>query len=141
MPAADVLLDSNVLLYALSDAPVERAKRDRAVELIATEDFGTSYQVLMETWVVATRKMKRPVAPGKVAEFLDRILAFPCVDGSAGIFREAIQISQRYGLHPYDGAILAAARELGASRVLSEDMAHGQDYGGVTVINPFRDLS
>ncbi len=51
MPAADVLLDSNVLLYALSNAPEERVKRDRAANLIATESFGTSYQVVMETWV------------------------------------------------------------------------------------------
>ncbi len=140
MPGADVLFDSNVLLYALSDAPAERAKRERAADLIATEDFGTSYQVLMETWVVATRKMKRPVAPDKVAAFLDCILAFPCVDGSPAIFRQATLISQRFGVHPYDAAILAAAHELGARRVLSEDMAHGQDYDGIKVINPFRDL-
>ena len=41
MPVAEVLLDSNVLVYALSDAPAERAKRDRAAALLAAEDFGT----------------------------------------------------------------------------------------------------
>jgi predicted nucleic acid-binding protein len=141
MPAADVLLDSNVLLYALSDAPGERANRDRAVDLIAHQDFGTCYQVLMETSVVATRKMKRPVAPDKVAAFLECILAFPCVEGSPSIFRQATLISQRFGVHPYDAAILAAARELGARRVFSEDLARGQDYDGITVTNPFHDLA
>ena len=77
MPVAEVLLDSNVLVYALSDAPDERAKRDRAASLLAAEDFGTSYQVLMETWVVATRKTERPVAPAKVSAFLERLLVFP----------------------------------------------------------------
>jgi predicted nucleic acid-binding protein len=137
MPAAEVLLDSNVLLYALSDAPEERAKRDRAASLIAREDFGTSYQVLMETWVVATHKMEQPVAPAKVAAFLERILVFPCVAGTDGLYRQAFRLADRYGVHPYDAAILAAAHELGARRVLSEDMAHGQDYGGVRVENPF----
>ena len=77
MPAAEVMLDSNVLVYALSDAPSERKKRNTAATLLAEQDFGTSYQVLMETWVVATRKMARPVPEEKVAVFLDRVLAFP----------------------------------------------------------------
>ena len=138
MPVAEVLLDSNVLVYALSDAPDERAKRDRAASLLAAEDFGTSYQVLMEVWVVATRKMERPVAPAKVAAFLERLLVFPCAAGTAGLYRQALRLADRYGVHPYDAAILAAARELGAKRVLSEDLTHGQEYDGVTVVNPFR---
>ncbi len=140
MPAADVLLDSNVLLYALSDAPAERARRDRAADLIATEDFGTSYQVLMETWVVATRKIERPVPAIKVSAFLERILIFPCVPGTDGLYRQAFRLADRYRIHPYDAAILAAAQELGARRVLSQDFNDGQDYGGVTVVNPFRGL-
>lgn len=138
MPATEVLLDSNVLIYALSDSPDEKSKRDVALGLIASEEFGTSYQILMETWVVATRKMKRPVAPEKVLAFLERILLFPCAGGSPGLYRDAVRISLRYGVHPYDGAVLAAALELGAQRVYSEDMAHGQEYDGVQVLNPFR---
>jgi predicted nucleic acid-binding protein len=140
MPAANALLDSNVLLYALSSAPGERAKHEQATHLLATEEFGTSYQVLMETWVAATRKMERRVKPEKVAAFLEQILAFPCVQGTPGLYRQAVKLAVRYEVHPYDAAILAAAHELGAGRVFSEDMAHGQNYDGVTVINPFRDL-
>jgi hypothetical protein len=47
---------TGVLLYALSGAPEERPKRECAAGLIANENFGTSYQILMGTWVVATRK-------------------------------------------------------------------------------------
>ena len=138
MPAAEVFLDSNVLVYALSDAPGERAKRDRAVAILRTADFGTSYQVVMETWVVATRKMARPVPPPKAAAFLETLLEFPCVPGTDGLYRQAFQLAARYGVHPYDAAVLAAAQELGATTVYSEDLAHGQDYDGVTVIDPFR---
>jgi predicted nucleic acid-binding protein len=141
MPAAEVLLDSNVLLYLLSDEPKERAKRERAAHLIATEDFGVSYQVLMETWVVATRKMERPVSPTKVAAFLERILVFPCVPGTEGLYRQAVRLAERHRIHPYDAAILAAAHELGARRVYSEDLADGQNYSGVTVVNPFKGLA
>jgi len=141
MPAADALLDSNVLLYALSSAPDERVKQQQAEQLLASEEFGTSYQVLMETWVVATRKMERRVEPEKVAAFLEQILAFPCVHGTPGLYRQAVRLAVRYRVHPYDAAILAAAQELGARRVYSEDMSHGQIYDGVAVINPFRSLA
>jgi predicted nucleic acid-binding protein len=137
MPAAEVMLDSNVLVYALSDAPPERKKRNTAATLLAEQDFGTSYQVLMETWVVATRKMARPVPEEKVAVFLDRVLAFPCVPGAADLYRQAFRLSRRYEIHPYDAAILAAAQELGAHTLYSEDLSDGQEYDGVKVVNPF----
>ncbi len=96
MPAAEALLDSNVLLYALSGAPEERPKRNHAVSLIATENFGTSYQIVMETWVVATRKMERPIGAEKVAAFLERILVFPCVPGTPGLYRRGLSHNQTY---------------------------------------------
>jgi len=37
--------------------------------------------------------------------------------------------------------VIEAARALGCSTVLSEDLADGRDYGGVRVENPFRRLS
>ena len=45
----------------------------------------------------------------------------------------------RFSLSYWDAAILAAASELGCATVWSEDMAHGQDYDGVIVMNPFVD--
>jgi predicted nucleic acid-binding protein len=137
MPAAEVMLDSNVLVYALSDAPPERKKRNTAATLLAEQDFGTSYQVLMETWVVATRRMAKPVPEEKVAVFLDRVLAFPCVPGAADLYRQAFRLSRRYEIHPYDAAIVAAAQELGAHTLYSEDLSDGQEYDGVKVVNPF----
>ena len=137
MPAAEVMLDTNVLVYALSDAPPERKKRNTAATLLAEQDFGTSYQVLMETWVVATRRMAKPVPEEKVAVFLDRVLAFPCVPGAADLYRQAFRLSRRYEIHPYDAAIVAAAQELGAHTLYSEDLSDGQEYDGVKVINTF----
>lgn len=37
----------------------------------------------------------------------------------------------------WDAAILAGARRLGAGVLVSEDLADGQDYGGVRVLDPF----
>ncbi|MEI6781666.1 MAG: PIN domain-containing protein, partial [Verrucomicrobiota bacterium] len=66
-----------------------------------------------------------------------RILVIPCVPGTPDLYRRAVRLSQRYKIHPYDGAILAAAQELGAQTVYSEDLSHGQTYDGVKVVNPF----
>ncbi len=42
---------------------------------------------------------------------------------------------------PYwDAAILAAGAQLGCPVVYSEDLSDGQDYDGVRVENPFRDI-
>jgi len=137
MAGADAFLDSNVLLYAMSDAAAERSKRDRAAMLIRTLNFGISYQVLMETYVAATRKLARPVEERKVLRFLEALTVFPCVEGTPALFRQAAILSGRFQIHPYDAGILAAAKELGATTLYSEDLNHGQDYDGVKVFNPF----
>lgn len=140
MPAVDAFFDSNVLIYAMSDAGNERAKRDRSLALIGSENFGTSYQVLMETWVVAAYKMRQSVAAEKVAAFIEKILVFPCVQGTASLYREAFNLAAQYQIHPYDAAIVAAARELGAKTLFTEDLSDGQIYGGVKAVNPFRSI-
>ena len=34
--------------------------------------------------------------------------------------------------------VCPAARASGASELVTEDLNHGQDYGGIRVVNPFR---
>lgn len=139
MPGADVLLDSNVLIYALPRDPEEPSKQARARELIAAGNFGLSFQILQEVFVTATRKLAVPLAPEAALRFLRPFLLFPVVDGTADLFQEAARLSIRFQIHYYDAAILAAARELGAEMVYSEDLSHGQQYDGVRVVNPFRE--
>jgi predicted nucleic acid-binding protein len=38
----------------------------------------------------------------------------------------------------WDAAIVAAANAMGCRELLSEDMTHGREMAGVTVVNPFR---
>jgi predicted nucleic acid-binding protein len=53
------------------------------------------------------------------------------------LIKVAITISQRYRIHYWDAAILAAAERLGTEIVYTEDLNHGQNYGPVRVVNPF----
>lgn len=54
------------------------------------------------------------------------------------LVRAALASGKRFRVSYWDAAIIEAARSLGCRTVLSEDLAHGRDYGGVTIENPFR---
>ncbi len=131
-------VDTNVLLYAISSLTEDAERRERAVALLKEGDLAISVQVLQEFYHQATRP-SRPNAITSVQAlgFIDAISAFPVQAITREVFRAGVAISQRFGLSYWDGAILAAARAMGCDAVYSEDMNAGQDYGGVTVINPF----
>ena len=131
-------VDTNVLLYAISSLAADVEKRERAVALLREGDLAISVQVLQEFYYQATRP-NRPntITSVQALGFIDSIAAFPVQAITREVFRGGVAISQRFGLAYWDGAILAAARAMGCDVVYSEDMSDGQDYGGVTVINPF----
>ena len=49
----------------------------------------------------------------------------------------AIDLQVRYNISFWDAMIIASARQLGCQVLWSEDLNDGQDYGDVTVKNPF----
>ncbi len=50
---------------------------------------------------------------------------------------QAINLHERFQLRYWDALIVATAKPSNCVSVLSEDLNDGQDYDGVTVINPF----
>jgi len=44
--------------------------------------------------------------------------------------------NERHRIYAHDH--LAAARAAGVKELITEDFSHGQDYGGIRAINPFR---
>lgn len=50
----------------------------------------------------------------------------------------AIEITDRYQLSYFNALIVAVARLSGCEILYSEDLNHGQDYGGIRAENPFR---
>jgi predicted nucleic acid-binding protein len=134
---ADFFLDTNILLYAASNAKAEEQKRAKARELLSMEGIGLSVQVQAEFYVNATTKFKLPHA--KVVGILESLDSYPVLAVTEAVFWAALRIKERYKLSYWDSAILAAALELGCHTVYSEDMNHSQSYAGVRVINPFFD--
>ncbi len=132
-------LDTNILIYAALQSPTETAKKKIAVDLLANESFALSAQVLQEFYVVATRKAEVPLTPAAALDWIEQLEVFPCADVSPALVKLGAVISQRYGISYWDGAIIAAAESLGAPLVYTEDLNHGQSYGVVRALNPFKE--
>lgn len=136
---AESLLDTNILVYAVDASPENKRKQQIARELIAKTDFGISAQVMQEFYVTATRKLKTPLSAEDALMFLDKLSAFAVIPTDYGLISEAIRNSVKYQVSYWDAAVIAAAERLKAPTLYSEDLNHGQQYGSVTVINPFSD--
>jgi predicted nucleic acid-binding protein len=135
---AEVFFDTNILVYAAIGTTGEERKRERALRLIESEDFGTSAQVLQEFYVTVVKKAARPLSALQASEWIVQWAEFPCQAIDRELVQIAIELSQRYAISYWDAAILAAAAALGAHTVYSEDLSDGQMYGTVRVVNPFR---
>lgn len=136
--SADVFVDTNVLLYTIDEDPASAPKRSRAQQLLLSERWGWSVQVAAEFYVNAT-SAKRPfrLAASDAAALVETWFEFPTIELTPELFRAAIDVQQRFLLSYWDAAILAAAKQMGCHTVFSEDLNDGQNYDGVTVINPF----
>ncbi len=136
---ADVFIDTNVLLYTIDEDPASAPKRQRAQQLLLSERWSWSVQVAAEFFVNAT-SARRPfkLAAADAAALVETWFAFPTLDLTPALFRAAVDLHQRFQLSYWDAAILAAAKQLGCHTVFSEDLNDGQNYDGVTVINPFK---
>jgi len=139
--SVEAFLDTNVLVYAAAGGDEDEAKiakRRRAVRLLEEEDFGLSAQVLQEFFVSVTRKIEVPLSATDALEWIEQLEAFPCLPVDRSLVKIAVEVSERYQISYWDGAILAAAQSLGARTLYTEDLNDGQRYGSVQVRNPFR---
>jgi predicted nucleic acid-binding protein len=133
----EAFLDTNVLIYAVSSAAAESAKKEKALGLIEQVDFGLSAQVLQEFYVNVTRKIAKPLAPDAAVALLEQFKSFPMVPTDYPLIIAGVEVSLRFGISYWDGTIVAAAERLGATTLFTEDLSHGQHYGSVQAVNPF----
>lgn len=133
-------VDTNVLLYAVSEDPAEAGKRDRARQVLSERDLAVSVQVLQEFYFQATRPARvRRLSSESALRFLEPILLFRIQAMTPDVFLDAVEISRRFRLSYWDGAIIAAAQVLGCEAIYTEDLNPGQHYGAIRALNPFAD--
>lgn len=133
-----VFLDTNVLLYSISDAPEEAAKRQVASSLLSRDDCVISVHVLQEFHTQATRITRSASLPNDPVERLvTSWLRFPVVENSVELFLAALAIVRANRLSLGDALIVAAAQKAGCDTLMTEDLSHGQRFGNLRVENPF----
>ena len=131
-------LDTNVLLYGYDlDALEKRALALNLIESGWTKPGSTalSVQVLQEFVV---NFIKAGHSHNEAAMVAGDFATWPIIDLTLPLFRLGLAAQARWKISLWDAMILAAAQASGARELLTEDLNHGQDYGGITVINPFR---
>ena len=138
MSGAD-FLDSNVLIYAYDTTYPD--KQRVAKQLVGRALMGESIvstQVFAEFASTFLHKSAVRMTPGSVTAILDGLRSIRVVTVGREEVARAVDAHKRYGLHFYDGMIVAAAERAGCGRIWSEDLNPGQTYFGIRVENPFR---
>lgn len=131
--------DTNILLYAISREPAEQAKTVAANDILSDPALVLSTQVLQEFSVQATRASRRDALTHRqAADLVTAFSRFRVQPVTLEVVTLALQVKEQAGLSYWDSAIVAAARVAGCTELLTEDLSHGQDYGGIVASNPFR---
>ena len=131
-------IDTDVLVYAYdpSDSHKQRLAQNLVRRALAG-DIMVSTQVLAEFAATLLHKMRPAARPEDVTAVLDALGAIRVIVTDADVVRRAVEARAEYGVHFYDGMIVAAAERGGCRRIWSEDLNAGQKYFGIGVENPF----
>lgn len=133
-------VDTNILLYAEDrDAKSKHGRaRDLVLELWDKREGVISVQVLQEFYVNATRKLKKPLSTAKAREIVEEYLTWTVVENTGVLLTAAIRLQTKAQLSFWDAMIVQAAIQAGCERLYSEDLTHGQRFGSLAVVNPFK---
>ena len=131
-------VDTNILLYAHDRSAGVKHERARGlVERLWTSREGVlSTQVLQELCINLRRKISRPLPAEEIRRIIQDYLSWEVVVNSPSSVLHALDIELRYQISFWDALVLQAAESSGAAVLYSEDLAAGQRYGAIQVVNP-----
>jgi predicted nucleic acid-binding protein len=131
-------VDTNILLYSISADDAESEKAEIAADLLDQADLALSVQVLQEFLVQVTHPRRPDRLSGEDAlALVETWLRYPVQETTVALMKAAAGASERWRISYWDAAVIEAARALGCTQVLTEDLNDGQDYAGVVAVNPF----
>ena len=132
---ASVFVDTNIFLYCFDHS--DPTKRDIALSLVTglRDSLVTSTQILQEFYWNATRKLKMTPMEGKQA--VDELGKRKVIQVSTLMISQAIDTSDLHRISFWDALIVEAASTARCSKLLSEDLNHGQVIRGIKIENPF----
>ena len=132
-------VDTNILMYAHDRSTGVKHERARQlIERLWISGQGVlSAQVLQEFCINLRRRIARPLPVEEVRRLIQDYLSWEVVVNTPASVLQALEIEVRYKTSFWDALVLQAAESSGAAAVLySEDLAAGQKYGSVQVVNP-----
>src|ERR1700690_2313694 len=133
-----VFVDTSILLYAHDrSAGLKHERARQLIERLWTSGEGVlSTQVLQELCLNLRRKIARPLPVEEIRQIIQDYLSWEIVVNTPASPLHALEIEARSKISFWDALILHAAESAGAAVVYSEDLAKGQKYGAVQVVNP-----
>jgi predicted nucleic acid-binding protein len=140
-PQVDYFLDTNILVYAFDRSAGQ--KHILAAQWVdgcwKNENGFLSIQVLQEFYVIVTRKIAAPLDHQTARQIVADLAQWRVHAPGASDLLQAIDLQQSYQLSFWDAMIAQSVSGLRCRHLLSEDFNHGQMYGEVLVVNPFRE--
>jgi predicted nucleic acid-binding protein len=133
-------VDTNILVYAHDFTQGAKHERARALvqKLWESGNGVLSTQVLQELCVSLRRKAARPLSAEGTRKVIEDYASWEIIVNTAESVLEALDIEMRHKISFWDALIVQAAGSSGAEVLYSEDLADGQSYGEVRVINPLK---
>lgn len=131
-------VDTNILVYAHDRTA--GTKHDRALQLVEelwnSRKGVISTQVLQELCVTLRKKVDPPRPADELRQLIRDYMSWEVVVNTAESVVEALDLEFRYKTSFWDALILHSALRCGAVTLYTEDMATGQKYGAIQVVNP-----
>jgi predicted nucleic acid-binding protein len=137
---AEILIDTNVLVYAHDRTDLRKQHRALAVlDRLAETALGIlSTQSLAEFCAVAMYKIPSPLSPEQAyAQVAHLMRVWPTVDITPQLVLEAVRGVRDYQLSYWDAQLWAAASLNNVPLIFSEDFKPGATIEGVRFVDPF----
>jgi predicted nucleic acid-binding protein len=134
---ANVFVDTNVLIYAVDQADLQKQQAAQAWRqwLWETNRGRISFQVLQEFYVNAIKKQLS--AQAEIRKEIEDLMTWQPIPLDASVIARAWKIEDRYRISFWDSLIIAAARVADCRYLLTEDLQRGQELDGVMIVDPF----
>ena len=130
-------IDTNIFVYAHGvNGPDQSVSARKLIADLPVGETVVPIQVLGELFNVLMRKGRFSHRDAAKA-VSDLSNAFRTADTSAAELAAGLELAVEHKLNIWDAIILAVSASAGCRLLLSEDMHHGFEWRGVTVINPF----
>ncbi len=133
-------LDTNIFVYSFDrTAPAKARKATQLIRNALTTQKGIiSFQVVQEFFNVALRRFSQPMPAADAAQYLNGVFRpLLAVHSSQALYAEGLFLHAQSGLSWFDSLIVSAAIQARCEILFSEDLQHGQRFGGLLVQNPF----